>query len=63
MLMSCQDLVNEAVVSRAAEAAARQIPPLWPLSSSVAVKNLDIRRRPDAPVRSIYPLFIIVDQQ
>ena len=37
MLMSCQDLVNEAVVSRAAEAAARQIPPLWPLSSSVAV--------------------------
>ncbi|MEL7719423.1 DUF2309 domain-containing protein [Citromicrobium bathyomarinum] len=37
MLMSCQDPVNEAVVSRAAEAAARQIPPLWPLSSSVAV--------------------------
>ena len=29
-----------------------------PTSATVAVKALDIRRRPDAPVRSIYPLYI-----
>ncbi|MBP88037.1 MAG: hypothetical protein CMJ64_15145 [Planctomycetaceae bacterium] len=29
-----------------------------PTSAHVVVKNLNIRRRPDAPVRSIYPLFI-----